>query len=30
MKCEDFATPGVVTYVKRENSKAVRKIYSIF
>ena len=26
MKCEDFAAPGVVTYVKQENSKLVRKI----
>ena len=27
MKCKDFVALGVVTYVKRQNSKAVRKIY---
>lgn len=27
MKCEDFLAIGVVTYVERENSKAIRKIY---
>ena len=31
MKCEDFYAIGVVTYVERENSEAIRKIkYSIF
>ena len=27
MKCEDFNATGVVTYVKRESSEAIRKIY---
>ena len=27
MKCEDFYAIGVVTYVERENSEAIRKIY---
>jgi len=26
MKCEDFEATGVVTYVKPQNSKAIRKI----
>lgn len=27
MKCEDFYAIGVVIYVERENSEAIRKIY---
>ena len=27
MKYEDFHTPGVVIYVKYENSEVIRKIY---
>lgn len=27
MKCKDFYAIGVVTYVERENSEAIRKIY---
>lgn len=26
MKCEDFYAIGVVTYVERENSEAIRKM----
>ena len=27
MKCEDFRAIGVVTYVERENSEAIRNFY---